>query len=276
LSINFYKTAMLRFSFSFPFHQIHDGIIGQYPLQGSSTMNTAHAATVPTARKSTPITVVADDREPCDGVVSSLRSFPDTSVLIKRLPCGDYLVDGRILFERKTLADFDRSIVDGRLFPQMLRMAKSKHRPVLILEGGGKDAEGLGVRREALQGALITISLILGIPVLRALNPEETARLMVYAARQVLWAGKEGGFRPGYRPKGKKSRQLYILQGLPGVGETRAMKLLEKFGSVSGVMGANREELVGVEGLGPKLADAILGAVREKGASYGDSGFSKI
>ena len=239
-------------------------------------MNMTDAATVSRACQSIPIAVIADDREPDAGVVSALRSLPDVSIVIKRLSCGDYLVDGRILFERKTLADFDRSIVDGRLFPQMVRMAKSKHRPVLILEGGGKDAGGLAVRREALQGALISISLILGIPVLRALNPEETARLMVYAARQVLSAGKEGCLRPGYRPKGKKSRQLYILQGLPGVGETRAMKLLEKFGSVSGVMGANREELVGVEGIGPKLADAILGAVREKGASYGDSGFSQI
>jgi ERCC4-type nuclease len=239
-------------------------------------MNIAEAANVPVAHNSTCITIVADDREHDCGVVSALRSLPDVSIDIKRLPCGDYLVDGRILFERKTLADFDRSIVDGRLFRQMVRMVKSKHRPVLILEGGGKDAGGLAVRREALQGALITISLILGIPVLRALNPEETARLMVYAARQALSAGKAGRLRPGCRPKGKKSRQLYILQGLPGVGEARAMKLLEKFGSVSGVMGANREELVGVEGIGPKLADAILGVVREKGASYGDNGRFQI
>jgi hypothetical protein len=31
-----------------------------------------------------------------------------------------------------------------------------------------------------------------------------------------------------------------------------------------------------VEGIGPKLADAILGVVREKGASYGDNGRFQI
>jgi DNA excision repair protein ERCC-4 len=239
-------------------------------------MNIADTPTVSKVRQSIPVAVIADDRESDAGVVSALRSLPDVFIGIKRLSCGDYLVDGRILVERKTLADFDRSIVDGRLFPQMVRMVKSGHRPVLILEGGGKDAEGLAVRREALQGALISISLILGIPVLRALNPEETARLMVYAARQVLSVGKEGCPRLGYRPKGKKSRQLYILQGLPGVGKARASKLLDKFGTVSGVMAAGREELVGVEGIGPKLADAILWVVREKAVAYGDISLFQI
>ncbi len=233
-------------------------------------------AAVRAGSRPAPLSVVVDDREPAAGVLSALSRISDVAIIIQRLPCGDYLADGRILFERKTLLDFDRSIVDGRLFPQMIRIIKSRYRPVLILEGGGRDAKGLGVRREALQGALITISLVLGIPILRALGPAETANLIVYAARQVASISKESCPRPGYRPKGKKSRQLHILQGLPGVGAARALNLLEKFGSVSGVMTASREQLVGVEGIGLKIADAILWAVREKTASYGDNGFFQI
>jgi len=217
-----------------------------------------------------PVDIVYDDRERASEVIAFLGAIPGVSVRIERLAAGDYLADRRILFERKTLLDLARSIVDGRLFKQMVRLAESKHKAVLILEGTGKDAEGLGVRREALQGALITISLILSIPVLRSITPEETARLIVYAARQVASLGKEGYQRAGYRPKSQKGRQLYILQGLPGVGHERALRLLEKFGSVEGVMRAGLDELQAVEGIGAKTADRIRWAVSEKIEPYGD------
>ncbi|MBI5580726.1 MAG: hypothetical protein HY895_16360 [Deltaproteobacteria bacterium] len=129
-----------------------------------------------------PVDIVADDREHASEVIASLVGIPGVFVRSDRLASGDYLADRRILFERKTLLDLARSIVDGRLFKQMVRLVKSKYKAVLILEGTGKDAECLGMRREALQGALITISLILGIPVLRSMAPEETARLIVYPA----------------------------------------------------------------------------------------------
>ncbi len=217
-----------------------------------------------------PVDIVADDRERASGVIAFLSSIPEISVRIERLPAGDYLADRRILFERKTMQDFAVSIVDGRLFKQMLVLAKSKFRSVLILEGGGKDAEGLGVRREALQGALVTISLIFNIPILRSTAPEETARLIVYAARQVQFFSHAVYRRPGYRPKGKIGRQIYLLQGLPGVGHERALRLLEKFGSVEAVICAGRKELLTVEGVGAKTADRIRWAVCERLGSYGE------
>jgi ERCC4-type nuclease len=216
-----------------------------------------------------PVAIVADDRERTSGVVEHLRAIPGVSVGIERLAAGDYQVDRTLLFERKTLRDFSLSIVDGRLFKQMGALARTRSKAVLILEGTGKDAESVGVRREAVQGALITISLLLGIPVLRSVSAEETARLIVYAARQLQAVGKSGFPRPGYRPGTKKGRQLFILQGLPGVGRERALRLLEKFGSVEAVIRAEREELLSVEGVGAKTADRIRLAVSEHQALYG-------
>lgn len=214
------------------------------------------------------VDIVSDDRERASEVIAFLGGIPQVSLRIERLASGDYLADRRLLFERKTLQDLARSIVDGRLFKQMIRLTKSKYKAVLILEGTGKDGEHLGVRREALQGALITISLILGIPVLRSMAPEETARLIVYAARQVASLGKAGYPRPGYRPKTKKGMQLFILQGLPGVGHERALRLLEKFGSVEAVMRASRDDLLTVEGVGAKTSDRIRWAISEKLEPY--------
>ena len=41
------------------------------------------------------------------------------------------------------------------------------------------------MRREALQGAIVSLTLVFGLPVLRSFGPEETARLMVDAARHL-------------------------------------------------------------------------------------------
>jgi Fanconi anemia group M protein len=64
---------------------------------------------------------------------------------------------------------------------------------------------------------------------------------------------------------------LYVLQGLPGVGPTRAERLLAAFGSVENVMAASAEALREVEGIGKKTAQSVRWAVEETGVRYGPS-----
>jgi ERCC4-type nuclease len=115
------------------------------------------------------------------------------------------------------------------------------------------------------------LSIIFHIPVLRALDAAETARLLVYAGQQLQRHERFNGARYGRRPKGKRRLQLHILQGLPGIGPTRAGQLLEFFGSVQTVMAADLESLEKVEGVGPKTAAAILEALRENPPPYGNA-----
>jgi len=82
------------------------------------------------------IEVIADDREAESGIVESLRAMRGVSVAVRRLRLGDYLVDGRLLFERKTVDDLVESIVDGRLRSQGVRLATARYRAVVVLEGG--------------------------------------------------------------------------------------------------------------------------------------------
>lgn len=216
-----------------------------------------------------PVQILADDREPADGVVAALKAMPQVQLEIERLPLGDYVVDRTLLFERKTLPDFAQSVIDGRLFRQMIALANSGRKGVLILEGTGRDLSAIHIRREALQGAMITVTLILGIPVLRAQNPSETARLMIFAARQIAAAAQGTGRRPGYRPKTKPRRQRYVLQGLPGIGPALAQRLLEAFGSVSSVMTADEADLQRVPGIGPRTAEKIKWVVSERKVAFG-------
>lgn len=213
--------------------------------------------------------IIADDRENAGGVIAALRGMDGVNVEVRRLTCGDFLVGDRFIVERKTLADFAASIVDGRVFRQASSMARSARRGVLLLEGSGADLNAVGVQREALQGALIHLSVFRGLAVLRAHDPEETARLLVYLGRQAAaWAS--GALpRPGYRPKGRRARQLFLLQGLPGVGPGRAARLLDRFGSVQAVANASETELGSVDGIGEGIASRIrwaLGADEAQGS----------
>ena len=215
------------------------------------------------------ISITVDDRERKSGVTPLLLEMENVAVRFERLSIGDYQADNRLLFERKTLKDFAASIIDGRLFDQMIRLAGSSYTGILILEGTGRDLAKSKIRRESMQGALISTSLILGIPVLRSKEPAETARLILYATRQMKSFVRGGLNRHGYRPKDKRKRQLFILQGLPGIGRERAVRLLDKFGSVEAVITAERHELQAVEGIGDNIADGIKSAVKEQITPYG-------
>ncbi len=212
--------------------------------------------------------ILADHREAASPVPAALKALPTVELQFKRLAVGDYLVDGRCVFERKTVKDFADSIVDGRLFVQAKRLASLAQPTAIILEGRASDLALTKVRRESLQGALVSLSLIYHLPVLRALEPSETARLLVYAGQQMRRHESSGACHYGRRPKRKRRIQLRLLQGLPGVGPTRANQLLEAFGSVQRAMTASLEELEAVDGVGSKTAAAIREVLQETSVPY--------
>ena len=219
-----------------------------------------------------PVQILADDRESQAEVIAALRGHDGVEVTLRRLAVGDYLLDGRLLFERKTLRDFAASLKDGRLFEQAVRLAAAPMRKAMILEGSAHDRADSGMRREALQGALVTLTLFLGIPLLRAADAAESARLMLYAARQFdrITGCAQPRLFPGKRPRGKHKTQLRILQSLPGIGPGIANNLLEQFGSVEAIFAADESALLDVAGIGAGRAKAIRWAVGERWAEYGE------
>ncbi len=184
-------------------------------------------------------TVLVDHREGSSGVLAALQTMPGIAVRVEQLKLGDYLVNNSCLFERKTLVDFAESIKDGRLFSQARRLASGLDRAAFIIEGTVQDLSRSSMRREALQGAVITLTLIYELPVLRSHNPAETARLLVYAGDQLRRHADGAVPRHGNRPKTRRRVQLRLLQGLPGIGPSRAAALLEKFERVEAVMSAS-------------------------------------
>jgi DNA excision repair protein ERCC-4 len=209
-----------------------------------------------------PLQVTIDDREP-DLMEEEFRKMGNLIICRKRMLAGDYLFDGDVLVERKTIPDFCRSIKDGRLFKQVKELARFQIPSYLILEGKNSHFKDTGFSLQAIQGILISISIAFRIPIIKTKNTQETVQVMLQSYKQLTKKGLEIQ-RFFQRPAPIKrnnnpmlSRKIHILEGFPGIGADKAERLLMKFGNLHAVFTAKEEELLQVPGFGKKTVDRL-------------------
>ena len=204
---------------------------------------------------SQPVRINADDRERAGGVVDALREMEDVDLSIEHLRLGDYRVENTLLVERKTVADLAIFILDGRLFRQAGRLARAAAvTPCLIVEGAAEDFDRAAVPRAALQGALITATLIYGLPLLYSTGPAETARLLRIAACQLRRRTARGPERFGSKSGSDDRLRMLMLEAVPDIGPVRAKALVEAFGTIESLAAVGVKELAATAGIGPVIA----------------------
>jgi len=199
--------------------------------------------------------IVFDLREQQGAVVRHLHEL-GAQLEGRQLDVGDFILSDRVAVERKSCADFVDSLVDGRLFEQ-LRALHAYPRPFLVLEGESLHGHR-NVSVEALMGALAAVVVDHGIPVLQVRDALETARFaFAVAKREQTKEQRKLAVRPAKPAMTDAEHQAYLLAGLPGISDTLAERLLDRFGSVAAVFGASVQELAQVEGVGPQKASEV-------------------
>jgi ERCC4-related helicase len=204
------------------------------------------------------VKVYADRREIRSHVVHSLEKL-GVEVILRTLEVGDYVVSDRVGIERKAAEDFLSTFLDGRdLFSQISDLARAYRRPLLIIEG-----EGIYSKRQihpnAIRGALSTVAIDFGVPVLFTRDEEDTAALISVIAKRE----QAGDLKKEINLHGTKTastlpeQQEYLVSAISEIGPVVAKNLLQHFGSVERIMKASRDELMEVELVGPKTADRI-------------------
>lgn len=206
--------------------------------------------------------IKVDYREKVSGLVDLLKT-EDVYIEVKKVPYGDYIINDSITIERKTAKDFLVSIIDGRLFNQLSNLKKHCPNPILLIEGNPYKTE-LNFDPMAIKGALLSAQAVWYIPVIFSRSKEDTRNIFLMISRQDETYMDVVPLRGGYRPKRLKSKQLYLLQGLPQIGPLLAKRLIEHFRSVSNVMNASIEELTEIDGIGRVSAEKIREVLDEE------------
>ena len=227
--------------------------------------------------------IFVDDREP-ERIVRLLRSM-GVDVRRKRLEIGDYLVTSssrEVAVERKSVEDFESSIIDGRLFDQVHRLSKKYPLSFLCIvdsdssESPGSDSDSSDsseskeskskerISRDAFVGGILSVALTAlssGTVIPLRLESEEEFCLMLKNLDRKLSSGKLKVY-PRIVRKTEVDDSVAMLTAIPGIGVEKAKRLLERFGSVHAVVNASIADLKRVDGIGDKQARRIYYFVR--------------
>ncbi|MCX8154488.1 MAG: hypothetical protein N3C61_01485 [Candidatus Micrarchaeota archaeon] len=173
---------------------------------------------------------------------------PRMNIVISNLPVD--VVIGNIAIERKTIDDFESSIIDGRLFEQ-IRILKQYQNPVIAIETGMPSR----IHVNSYYGTLAKL-VKERISVMRYSNIEELGGIITFLARdnqsesKIVWK------------KDVDDPVRSVIQSLPGVGTKRAEMIMREYTSLREFFNSDIERLQRV--LGKGLGERIYRIINQK------------
>ncbi len=182
--------------------------------------------------------IIIDFREKNSFVPSELSKLGH-EIHFKSLPISDYLVKD-IAIERKTISDFKSSIINKRILTQLIEI-KQYPKHFLIIEGPYEELfDNFQLKENAVRGFLLSTITEMQVPIIFSQNEKETASFISILSRK---KSKPISFRPNKFQFSEKETLIYILEGFPNIGPTKAKKLIEKFHSLKNIFNASEEDL---------------------------------
>ncbi|HUC38841.1 MAG TPA: ERCC4 domain-containing protein [Candidatus Acidoferrum sp.] len=198
--------------------------------------------------------VIVDERERNKELMEGLE-LNGVEIDQRTIEVGDYVISDRVCIERKTVSDFESSLMSGRLLDQVERLKENYKLPIIILEGS---RETFRLGRNVIIGALVALYIDNGIEVILSEDASETSRIIASIARhEQLENKREPALKGGRRARTMSHFQEYMIGNLPGIGPKLARALLSHFKSVKNIANADTKELMKVEKIGKKKAQAI-------------------
>ncbi len=150
---------------------------------------------------------------------------------LKQLDIADVVVSQNVAIERKEGLDFVASIMDNRLFEQLLRLKEAYPNPILILEGLNDEVfQSTGMNIASIYGALSYASYKMGIAVIPTRNIEDTAIVIERIAyREQVKDNAPVISRKAPKTKTMEEQRAFIVEGLEDCGPKKSKILIEKF-----------------------------------------------
>ncbi|THE65697.1 DEAD/DEAH box helicase [Salinadaptatus halalkaliphilus] len=235
-----------------------DDDTGEPPSADGDETDDAVETHEPSAEGET-VEIVADQREMDATIARDLSKREEIEIRLETLEVGDYVLSDRVVVERKSVADFVDSLLDGdrSLFEQVATMARHYSRPLVIVEGDGL-YEQRDVHPNAIRGALSSLAVDFDASLLQTAGEAETTELLaVIAGREQSTADREVSVHGEKGAKTLAEQQEYVVSAIAEIGPVTARSLLEEFGTVEAVMIASESELQDADGVGSVTAERM-------------------
>ncbi len=183
--------------------------------------------------------IVVDNRENNSLIPTELKKL-GFEIEFRQLEVADYLLND-VAIERKTISDFKKSIIDKRIFNQLLEIKQHKFY-FLIIEGmENEDIYSGQIHENAFRGMILSIISEFQVPIIFTKNERDTARYISVLANK---KNKDYlNIRASKIILKDNERIQFILEGFSGIGPVASKKLVEKFGSLKNIFGASLENL---------------------------------
>ncbi|RDD52380.1 hypothetical protein BA065_02015 [Nanoarchaeota archaeon NZ13-N] len=193
--------------------------------------------------------IIADYKEKDSGVLQTLAER-DIIIRLENLEVGDYII-GDFVIERKTILDFISSIADGRLYDQLNKLRDKN--AILILEG---EEEDIFITPELspnyIRSLLLKIILEYRVPIIKTKNFIETSNYLYILAKSIY---KKPLIPQAVKEDDPDRIRENILKQIPGIGDTLARNLLERFKTIKNIVLAKKVELANI--IGESKADRL-------------------
>ena len=225
--------------------------------------------------------VKIDDREKSSRIKSAENFFTKMgyTTSVEHLAVADYVFHDRIAFEYKSANDMIGSIIDGRVFRQARNMKQYEHSFIIVV---GNVAEEINKRNKKTYwrqyksknqftvkswlGALARLSTYTQVIVLD--NDRQCWRFMDSLVSKIFKDNVE--VKMVDKPQNGLVNPVASYLSCIYVNDTQrlststAVKITEEFGleNVSQLCQLTRNDLLSVNGVGEKTADAIIDAIR--------------
>lgn len=192
--------------------------------------------------------IVVDYREP-EEIKDALRELSLT-VVERNLLVGDYVISD-IVVERKTVGDFENSIINGRLKKQVLLALEKYDRMILILEGD-PIPKRLGMRQ--FYSMLSSLTMKYGVSIVPSMDLSSTVELLYAFYRHSKEKMLPKYFKAKRNPGSVEEAKEALILSLPNVGERLLHSVKERFSSVKDFVNAPIREFMKLPGVGEKKA----------------------
>lgn len=196
-----------------------------------------------------------DSRENSDLIKRLHRE--EIKIETKNLEVGDIVLSEDVAIERKAKIDFINSILDKRLFTQLINLTRNYRRPILIIEGPENIFTLRNLNPEVIRATISSIAIDFRVPIIYTDSLEDTCNMVMSIAKRVNKEKKNISINTDKKSSNESEELEKLVSMIPKVNIMTARILLKEFKTIKNLSNASKIDILKCQGIGELRAKYI-------------------